>query len=332
MKADLAMNARLIRKGSALKYAIILAVALFYLGSKDAAAQVNVSITGGSITGVYYRAASLICDFLNARDASAYSCQSRTGLGSVFNVNALSRDLITFGLVQADVNAHAWNGEGRWQDEPVKSLRSLFSLHDEVVHLIVRADTRMQSPKEIRGKKINIGNLSSGQRENALEVLKLYNLDPRSDFESYSYQQADTFRLYEDGQLDGFFYTVGVPSEAIETVLKNTPSVFLSLEHPKMTSYFAGKSYIREINIPRGTYFNQENDVPTLALKATLMTSSKVPDDLVYSLVRAVFENLDILKAAHPAFRELDPQGMLTGLTAPLHPGALKYYQERGWK
>lgn len=300
-------------------------------GQNKVLAQENVTIAGGSVAGVYTHAADTLCAVLNTAHPQKYACRGRSGLGSVFNVNAVKRDLVEFGLVQSDRNWQAWHGKGDWLDRPATSVRSVFALHDELVHIVAREDSDIKTVTQLKDKRVNIGNLSSGQRGNAITILQRYGIDAVRDLDSFSYQQGNAYHAYGDKTIDAFFYTVGVPSPSVTQVTKEVPSRFLPLDRARIEPLLKASPFYVFTEIPQGVYRGVTEPVPTLGVKATLMTSEKVPHDLVYDLTKSFFENLDTIKSSHPALAQLTVERAREGLSAPLHEGALKYYREQGW-
>jgi TRAP transporter TAXI family solute receptor len=135
-----------------------------------------------------------------------------------------------------------------------------------------------------------------------------------------------------DGNIDAYFYTVGHPSALIQETLSSCSAVIADVADDKIEAFISDKPYYRMATIPAGTYAGQDNDVTTFGVGATLVTSADVSEDIVYIVVKAVFENFDEFKGLHPAFAALKEEEMVSqGLSAPLHPGAEKYYKERGW-
>lgn len=295
-------------------------------------ASTDILFGGASVVGVYYQAALQICNIVNRHGDGEYNCVGRPSLGSVFNVNAIERGLLDFGVVQSDRNWQAWNGHADWDGRAVKSLRSVFGLHPETILLAAHADSGIESVGDLRGKRVNIGNPGSGQRANAEDVLRLYGLDPARDLRAQGLQQQEASRAIVDRGIDAFFYTVGNPSAAIEQPAQSTDLHFVPIDNPTIRKFVAERPYYVMTEIPAGTYPGQADAVPTYAVTATVVTRDDVPEEVVYDMVRIVFERLDDLRTSHAAFRHLQPETMLEGLSAPLHPGALRYYRERGWK
>ena len=292
----------------------------------------DILIGGGSVTGVYYQVALNVCNLLNKHAGDKYNCVGRPALGSVFNIRAVKRTLLDFGVAQSDRNFEAFRGRGDWEGKPMEDLRSVFSMHPETVLLVTRADTGINSVSDLKGKTVNIGNPGSGQRGNAEDVLRLYGIDKDNDIDAQGLQQQEASRALVDQKIAAFFYTVGNPSAAIEEPANSTQIKIISINDAAIYGFVDERPYYVMTVIPAGTYKGVDEDVETYAVTATVVTSASASEEMVYDTVKTVFENLDELKATHAAFRVLEPKAMLKGLTAPLHKGAEKYYKERGWK
>ena len=285
-------------------------------------------IGGGSTTGVYYQVALHVCNLVNKHMGKKYNCVGRPALGSVFNINAVNRGLLDFGVAQSDRNSQAWNGQANWKKGKVANLRSVFSAHPETVLLVARADSGIKSVADLKGKRVNIGNPGSGQRGNAKDVIRIYKL---KGLRAQGLQQGQASRALIDKKIQAFFYTVGNPSAAIEEPANSTAIRIVPINSAAIKKFVGARPYYVMTTIPANTYKGVSYPVETYAVKATVVTSAKVPAQKVYDVVKTVFENLDELKKAHKAFRILEPKAMMQGLTAPLHEGAAKYYKERGW-
>ncbi len=302
------------------------------LGAAPAHAQRELLVGGASLTGVYYQVAQALCDLLNRHGGGKYQCVGHPALGSVFNLRAVERGLFDFAVAQSDRNWQAASGVGDWQGRPAAKVRSVFSMHAETVLLVARQDAGVRAVADLAGKRVNIGNPGSGQRGNAEDVLRLYALDPQQDLKAVGLQQADAARALVDGKIDAFFYTVGNPSAAISTPALATAVRIVPIDSAALRSFVAERSYYVMATIPAGSYAGVGRPVQTYAVKATVVTHAGLEDEVVHDLVKTVFERLDDLRRASPAFQYLEPGNMLEGLSAPLHPGALRYYREQGWR
>lgn len=314
------------------KFLIVAVAAMGLLVSApQAMAKTDVLFGGAAIVGVYYQVALQISNLMNKNMGQKYNYIGRPTGGSVFNINAMIRETFDFGVAQSDRNFQAFNGVADWDGKPVTNLRSVFSMHPETVMLVTRKDTGIKKVTDIKGKRVNIGNPGSGQRGNAEEVLKIYGIDQNKDIMAEGLQQGEASRALVDRKIDAFFYTVGNPSAAIEEPAQSVDMVLIPLDHPDIKKLADEKPYYVFTKIPAGLYKGVGYDVPTYAVTATVITHEKVADEIVYDMVKTVFEHLDQLKASHAAFRVLEPKQMLKGLSAPFHPGAIKYYKEKGW-
>ena len=205
-------------------------------------------------------------------------------------------------------------------------------MHPETILLVARKDSGISNVSEPKGKFINIGNPGSGQRGNAEDVLRLHGLNSDGDIKAEGLQQQEASRALVDKKIDAFFYTVGNPAAAIEEPANSTEISIIPLNSDVIQNFVNERSYYVMTTIPAGTYTGVDNDVETYAVTATVVTNAGASEDMIYDLVKTIFSNLEELQKAHKAFRVLTPESMLNGLTAPFHPGALRYYKEQGWK
>lgn len=300
-------------------------------GAYKAEAKQDILIGGGSVTGVYYQVALQTATLMNKYAGDNYNAVGRPALGSSFNINAVDRGLLDFGVCQSDRNSQAWLGEGEWDGKKKQNLRSVFSMHPEFLYLMVRKDSGVKSVDDLKGKTVNIGNPGSGQRGMALTVLDMYGLNPDKDLKAEGMQQSEASRALIDKKVDAFFYSVGLGSSAIEEPATSVAADLVSINSDKIKKYVGEKPYYVMTTIPAGSYKGIDHDTETYAVKATVVTSVNSSEQMVYDYCKTIFENLEELKGTHAAFKTLNPEDMLKGLTAPLHPGAEKYYKEKGW-
>jgi len=197
---------------------------------------------------------------------------------------------------------------------------------------VVRKEANIHSFADLKGKKFNVGNPGSGTRATLDELIGAMGWD-LSAFALASELKADEHGpALCDGKIDGFFYGVGHPSAAIQDPTTACGAKLIPLTGPGVEALVKKHPYYANATIPGGMYANNPNPTQTYGVLATMVTSAKVSDDTVYNLVKAVFDNFDEFKKLHPAFAHLDPKKMTKdGLSAPLHPGAVKYYKEKGW-
>ena len=205
-------------------------------------AKDTIFIKGGSITGLYFGAASTLCEIVNGSAEADLQCAARGGPGSAFNIRALQRGVLDFGIVQSDRQWEAWVGRAEWSNNKATRIRSVFSLHTEAVLLAARRDSGISSIEELRGKQVNIGNPGSGSRGNALDVLKIYGLNPEEDIEASGMQQGNASLALIDKRIDAFFYTVGNPSEAISMAADAVDIRLIDIDSPQIESFVSAYS------------------------------------------------------------------------------------------
>jgi TRAP transporter TAXI family solute receptor len=292
-----------------------------------------IAIGTGGLTGVYYPTGNAIARMINKkRRTYGIRCTVESTSGSVFNVNALMAGDLEFGVVQSDRQYQAWHGLAEWRRlGPQKDLRAVFSIHPESVTLVAAEDAGVSTIQDLRGKRINVGNPGSGQRQNALDALWSAGIDFKTDLRAEGVKAAEAPGLLQDGRIDAFFYTVGHPSGAIKeaTAGKRKVRIVPITEIERLLErypFYTGATIPIRF-YPRAT--NKE-DVPTFGVRATLVTSARIPDPVVYAITKEIFEHLGDFKKLHPAYQGLTEADMLKGLSVPFHPGALRYYREAG--
>ena len=292
-----------------------------------------ITIGTGGITGVYYPTGGAIARIVNRKkDQYGIRCTVESTGGSVFNVNAVMAGDLEFGVVQSDRQYQAMNGMAEWKDKgKQEDLRAVFSIHPESITLVAAEDSGIKSIADLKGKKVNIGNPGSGQRQNSIDGLEAAGINPESDLTAESVKASEAPGLLQDGRIDAFFYTVGHPSGAIKEATAGARKVRI-VPITEVDDLLKKFPYYAKAKVPISFYPGAVNkeDVDTFGVKATFVTSAKVPEDVVYAITKEVFDNFEDFKKLHPAYSVLTKEGMLEGLSAPLHPGALKYYKEAG--
>jgi TRAP transporter TAXI family solute receptor len=294
-----------------------------------------VTIGTGGVTGVYYPTGGAIGRIVNKkRDEYGIRVTVESTGGSVFNVNAVMAGDLEFGVVQSDRQYQAINGLAEWKDMgKQEKLRAICAFHPESITLIAAVESGIQTVEDLKGKVVNIGNPGSGQRQNSIDALTAVGIDYEKDLTAEGLKAAEAPKMLQDGRLDAFFYTVGHPNGAITEATSGRRKVrFIAVEGPGLDELIAKNPFYAKAFIPVALYPQAENDadVPTFGVKATFVTSADVPDDIVYAVTKEVFDNLEDFKQLHPAYAVLTKENMLQGLSAKIHPGALKYYKEAG--
>jgi TRAP transporter TAXI family solute receptor len=305
------------------------------LGGAQAQAQGQkfVTIGTGGVTGVYYAVGGAICRLMNKdRKAHGIRCSVESTGGSAFNVNTIKGGELDFGLAQSDVQFNAVKGQAGFKENAFPELRAVYSVHPEPFTVLARKEANVSNFDELKGKRVNVGNPGSGTRNSIEELLAALNWK-LSDFSLASELKADEHGpALCDNKIDAFFYGVGHPSANIQDPTTTCGAKLVSITGPAVDKLVADRPYYAKVTIPAGLYNNNPHATETYGVLATMVTSAKTPDETVYQLVKATFDNFNEFKSLHPAFANLDPAKMVKdGNSAPLHPGAERYYKEKGW-
>jgi len=313
---------------------LVLAGSTLLAGSTTASAQQKfVTIGTGGVTGVYYAVGGAVCRLMNKdRAKTGLRCSVESTGGSVFNVNAIKSGELEFGMTQSDIQFNAAKGEAQFKGAAISDLRAVYSVHPEPFTVLARKEAGITKFEDFKGKRFNVGNPGSGTLASMEQLLDALGWK-KSDFSVAAELKADEQgTALCDNKIDGFYYGVGHPSAAIQDPTTACGAKLIPVTGTAVDKLLKQYPYYAVATIPGGMYANNPNPTTTYGVLATLVTSSKVSDDTVYALVKATFENFDEFKKLHPAFANLDPKHMVKdGLSAPLHPGAVKYYKEKGW-
>jgi len=295
--------------------------------------QTFIAIGTGGVTGVYYPTGGAICRLVNRnRSEHGIRCGVESTGGSVFNINAIREGELEFGVAQSDWQYHAYNGTSRFEEQgPFEELRAVFSVHPEPFTVVARADAGIETFEDLQGKRVNVGNPGSGQR-GTMEVLMEEMGWTMDDFAVASeLQAAEQSQALCDNNIDAMIYTVGHPSGSIQEATTACDSVLVDVNNEATEALIEANPFYRQATIPGGMYRGNSDDTTTFGVGATFVTSAEVSEDVVYEVVKAVFDNIDQFKSLHPAFAILEPEEMATdGLSAPLHAGAERYFREAG--
>ncbi len=300
--------------------------------SKSLSSQ-YVTIGTGGVTGVYYPTGGAICRLVNkGRKDHGVRCSVESTGGSVYNLNTIRAGELDMGVAQSDWQFHAYNGTSKFSEQGAnKELRAIFSVHPEPFTVVARADSAIKSFDDLKGKRVNIGNPGSGQR-GTMEVLMAAKGWTQTDFALTSELKAsEQSKALCDNKIDAMIYTVGHPNGSIKEATTSCDTVLVPVTGAAVDKLIAENDYYRAATIPGGMYQGNPEETQTFGVGATFVSSTKLPEETAYQVVKAVFENFDDFRKLHPAFAHLDKAQMIQdGLSAPLHDGVKRYYKEAG--
>lgn len=315
-------------------FAVAAAVSLGAASTSVAAQEQRfVTIGTGGVTGVYYPAGGAICRLVNMdRKEHGIRCSVESTGGSVYNLNAIRQGELDLAVAQSDWQYHAYNGTSQFENAGAnENLRAVFSLHPEPFTVVASKSSGIKNFEDLEGKRVSVGNPGSGQRATAEVLMDEMGWTLDNFALAAEIKAAEQSQALCDGNIDAFFYTVGHPSGAIKEATTSCDSVIVSVDNEATETLINDNPYYRKAVIPGGMYRGSDEDVTTFGVAATFVSSTDVPEKVVYEVVKAVFENFDNFKRLHPAFGILEKEEMASdALSAPLHPGAEKYYREAG--
>jgi uncharacterized protein len=297
------------------------------------AAEKIITIGTGGVTGVYYPAGGAICRLVNrGRKEHGIRCTVESTDGSISNLEALRKHELELGVVQSDMLYHAYAGNEVFTSVGAdKKLRVLFSLHSEPFTIVSRKDAKIFTLDDLKGKRVSLGPKGSGMRVTMEDLVERKGWNTRTFSSVVDVKASDLTQALCGNKIDAMVYAAGHPNGAIEQVTSACPTRLVDVTGPVIDKLLAEHPFYSRAVIPGGMYAGNSKETKTFGVKAVLVASSDLADDVVYEIVKAVFDNLDNFKTLHPVFATLDARHMVVDTdVAPLHPGALKYYREKG--
>ncbi|WP_311944201.1 TAXI family TRAP transporter solute-binding subunit [Halomonas piscis] len=311
----------------------LLAAASFAAPAVAEEEESYVTIGTGGQTGVYYVVGQSVCRLVNKNtEEHNIRCNAPSTGGSVANANGMKSGELDMGVLQSDVQYQAYEGKGNFEDDAFEDLRAVFRIHGEPLTLLARADSGIETLDDLVDKRVNIGNPGSGQRNTMEVVMDAKGWDKETFALASQLDAAEMASALADNNIDAMTYVVGHPNGAIQEATTTVDSRLIPLNDEDIQGIVDEYPYYSMSTIPGGLYKDNPDDVETFGVAATFVTTADTDDEVVYQTVKAVFDNFDRFKRLHPAFENLDPEEMVTtGLSAPLHEGAARYYREQGW-
>ena len=288
-----------------------------------------ITIGTGGQTGVYYIVGQSICKLVN-RDTDLKCTAPSTG-GSIANINALQQGDLDLAVAQSDWAHHAYEGTSEFEGNQFEGIRSVFSVHPEPFTVVARADAGIETFEDLKGKRVNVGNPGSGQLATMEVVLEKMGWTMDDFALASQLKPAEQAQALCDNKVDAIVYTVGHPAGSIQEATTACDSVLVDVDNDAIRSLVEENAYYSMATIPGGMYAGSDDETTTFGVRATFVSADSVESDTIYKVVKSVFENFDRFKGLHPAFEILTKEEMITqGLSAPLHEGAKKYYEEAG--
>jgi uncharacterized protein len=297
------------------------------------AADKNITIGTAGVTGVYYPAGGAICRMVNrGRKEHGIRCGVESTGGSITNLELIHNKELELGVIQSDLLYHAYRGSEIFTDSGAdKKLRVLFALHAEPFTVVARKSAKITDFNDLKGKRVYIGAPGSGMRATMEDVMNQKGWTDKTFASIVDIKSNDQTKALCDGKIDALIYAGGHPNGAIQQITSSCPTNLVEVAGPDIDKLIAKYPFYTRSVIPGGMYNGTPQEVKTFGVKAVLVASEDLEDDVAYEIVKAVFENLDNFKTLHPVFANLDIKRMATDADiAPLHSGAMRFYKEKG--
>lgn len=287
----------------------------------------NWIFASGGTSGTYYPLAGAIAAEVNKQIGSNITVQS-TG-ASKENVMLLSKDEADFAIIQNDVLDYAYGGTGLFAESgKVTGFTTVASIYPEVCQIVVASDSGIQSVSDLKGKRVSIGDAGSGVEANALQILAAHGLTV-DDIAVNRLSFKESGDAFKNGQIDAFFVTSGVPNTAITELAVTRSLKLLDIVGDPAAKLMADYPFYTVVTIPKDVY-KTDSDITTLGVRALIVCRDDLSEDEVYQFTKAVYENLEALGNAHAKAKEFKLDAAKSGVTVPVHPGAEKFYKEKG--
>ena len=313
-----------------MKKALLLVMACFMvagLASTAAAADIKMVLATGGTAGTYYPFGGGMAKIWNSKIPGMNMTAQATG-ASVENVRLVNRGEAELAIVQSDTIDFAFNAKEAFKEKLTK-MSVLAVLYPEVIQVVVRGDSKIDSFDDLKGMKVGVGAPGSGTEANFRQLSDGYGLkkeDTKAQYLSFS-ESAEQFK---DKHIDAFIVTAGIPNSAIMDIGSQHSIRIINIADDKATLIAKKYPFLSPFTVPANTYKNQTTPVKTMAVNAVLIASTDVKDDVAYNIVKSLFENQSELAATHAKGKELSLKNASTGVSIPFHPGAVKYYKEKG--
>ncbi|MGL5291337.1 MAG: TAXI family TRAP transporter solute-binding subunit [Vibrionaceae bacterium] len=306
--------------------------ALFFIQPLSAQQQLML-IGAASEQGIYYPVAGALCRLVNKQFfINDLYCSAVATNGSMDNIKALQKNEVQFAIVQSNVQNSAYHAEGEFSKQGAFSqLRSLFSLHPEYFTILAKKNNSINTFTDIKERKINFGIEGSGDRQILESLLPLANLQLSDFTKVFELSSADQAKALCNNTIDATMSVIGHPNKNTQEAIEKCGAQLVGIDKKIIKKLLKQNSAYQLGEIPANIYANVPQSVDTLALYATVVTTAAIPDDVAYNFTKAVFEQLARLKKSHPALQNLSAKNMVAiAQSAPLHPGAERYFQEAG--
>lgn len=293
-----------------------------------AAAQTQLSIATGGTGGTYYPVGGGLAEIVN-NHVEGYSATAEVTGASVENMGLIATGDADLAIALADTVAQAYNGTGTFEGQQLEMVRGLASLYANMVHIVALESSGITTLADLKGKRVSIGAPGSGTEVNTAAILEANGIS-YDDIDEQRLNFNETADALSNGDIDAGFWSVGAPTSSILNLATTQDIVIIALTDDELAAAMDADETFAKTTLPANSYNGMTEDLTVLGIPNVLVVSSEMSDDLAYGLTKAMFENIAELQAVHPAANETTVEFTMEATPVPLHPGALRYYDEVG--
>lgn len=323
-------------KRRTLNLGLLAGVAAASLGWNPAAhAKTFITIGTGSTSGLYYPTGVGMAKILNDADVDVRANARSTG-ASVYNCRAVGSGELQMGITQNNIAYYAYNGTGveAFKGKPEKNLRGLTMLYPEVIQILVRKDAGIKGIADMKGKRVYVGDIGSGTEQDVLNILQAYGLGFDDLKTAVRGSSGSAVNLLRDNRIDAMFYTVGIGASAITEAAQTVPIDLVQIADDKVSELHGKFPFYTGITVPGGTYPGVDHAVKTITTQAMMVVSSALSESDVYLFMDTIFgKHLEQFynDVQNPNLKKyFKIETALDGMPIPLHPGAIRFFREKG--
>ncbi|MGB7305986.1 MAG: TAXI family TRAP transporter solute-binding subunit [Burkholderiaceae bacterium] len=306
-----------------------LAAALALTPLTAQAADVNISIGSCPVGCTAYTWSAGIADVVN-RNVTGVRMTAEETKGYVANIKLLQKGELEASMATSLSSYEAYTGTGNFKDGEKGQIMSWIAIAPVAMHVITLADSGVKTLADLKGKRIGMGQPGGTSMLDANAFMETLGLKADTDFKPFRVRLGNMVSMLADGNLDVALWNGSFPLPPVKKLTAQRKINLIPISDGVYTKHNAAYAPYFRVSIPGKLYDGVDNPTPSFGLANGMVIQKKIPDELVYNMTKAIFENLDKLKGVHPAFGKVNKDTVLNGFGAPLHPGALKYYREIG--
>lgn len=307
----------------ALTMAVVMALGLCACGGS------TLNMATGGTSGTYYGFSGVVANVLNEKVGDTLNINVEASGASAANIDLIDTGADQLAIVQNDVMYYAYSGTDMYDGkDPLDSYSAVMSCYPEYVQIIASKD--ITSIEDLKGKKVSVGDAGSGVEFNARQILAAYGIDIENDIEKNNQGFADSADSLKNGTIDAAFVVAGYPTTAVSELASTYDFNILPIDQEHADALMNDYGFYTYGVIPGGTYSCVAEDVPAVAVMATIIARNDVEEDVIYTLVKGIFDNQDAITEGHAKGAELSVETAVSGIDIPFHPGAVKYFTEVG--